>query len=231
MKNRLILCTILSPMLLFSQSNKLFDDYTLGFSIGFGNSIFSNKIINNSLIDKGYFPIYENAYINTINIISYGVEVGNKNTSLYCKATIQKNKNLLNVNMNEKSNINYISFSLDVYNDFCKNEKWKLSPMLGVSVNDFYLSAVSAKNISYLTQTNLIEGFSKQDVFCIKSGIDIKYKFAIWHYFVGIGLNCYYQFEMGDGKWNDFRGNKYESISSSKMSGFVPIINTTLYFP
>lgn len=200
----------------------------MGYTFGIGNSFFDNAGINTFLIDKGYFPMSDNNFENGANSMYAGFEIMEKNSSQYCRVLIQKN--LLTGNANNKSYVNYMGLSFDVFNDFCKNENWILASMIGVSVFDFYMSAVSANTTSDLTQSNLQESFYKKDVFCLKPGVEIKRKFQIGSLLLGVGLNCYYQFELGNGRWGNFKGDQYDNFAASKISGFVYFINSNVYF-
>ncbi len=208
-KHKLIIYLTVIPFLLFSQRNKLFDYCTVGLTYGLGNTFYENTALNTYLIEKGYFPVYDNNNFesppNTMNI---GVEIYSKKSSQYCRLSMLKSLNISDKEVNNKSFVNYTGLSLDLFNDFCKNDKWVLAPMVGVSVFDFYMSAVSSGSISNLTQTNLEEGFYKKGVFCLKPGVEIKRKFQIGSCFVGVGINGYYQFELGNGKWGNLSGEQ-----------------------
>jgi len=231
MKHRLIFLFITFPLLLLSQNNKFFDRHSVGLTYGLGNTFYENTALNTFLIEKGYFPVYDNNnFENPPNTMNIGVEINGKKSSQYCRISMLKSLNISDKEVNNKSFVNYTGLSLDVFNDFCKNDKWVLAPMVGVSMFDFYMSAVSSSSISNLTQTNLEEGFYKKGVFCLKPGVEIKRKFQIGSYFVGVGINGYYQFELGNGKWGNLTGEQYGNFTASKISGLVSFINSTVYF-
>lgn len=149
---------------------------------------------------------------------------------MFFRFSLVKSLNITIKEVSNKSFINFTGFSFDVFKDLYKNEKWVLAPMVGISVFDLYLFAESSKITSVLTRNNLLEGFCKNELFFFKPGIEIKRKFQIGSVPIGVGVNCYYQFELGNGKWGNFNGKYYDSFATSKISGLALFLNSTIYF-
>ncbi len=226
MKIIFIICGILFPTWLFSENNTSFSNVSFGMKIGFENSYFSYKDLNDFLVNNGYYPLNDN---DNLPSLCLGIEFTTKQSPLHVSCTIQKS--IMKTDRSLQSNINYTGFGVDAFYDFCKNEKWILAPMMGVSLLDVNLFSVSQNKISELTQTNLQEGLSKMNLFCINPGFTVSRTFTIQQFLGSVGIDSYYQIEMGDGKWKDVLNKKVDSVVASKMTGFVFGINLTFYFP
>ncbi len=226
MKRIFIICGIIFPTWLFSENNSSFSNNPLGIKIGFGNSYFSYKDLNSFLTNNDYFPVDD-----TDNSFYFclGVEFTTQKSPLSISWTIQKN--IMKTDGDLKSCINYTGFKVDLFYDFCKKDKWLLAPMIGASISDVNLSAVSINKISELTKTNVQEGLSKINLFSINPGFAIRSFFSIQQLLANVGIDCYYQIEIGDGKWKDGSNKKIDNFATSKMTGFVFCINSTFYFP
>lgn len=231
MKIRILFLLIIQSAFLFSQNSEISKDLKLGLILGFSNTIISYHDLNEYLIIKSYFPLDNNNELNTINSISFGIELMDKHNDSYCKIFINKNLNILFKSQHDKSLINYYGLNIDISKDLCKNKKWVIAPMLGFNISDFNLIAVSSSSTSVLTNSSLQERLFKDQIYFLKPGIDIKRFIPLSkskNYC--IGFNCFYQIELSDGKWKDIYGKLNNSFPTSKMSGFVTTINSTIYF-
>lgn len=231
MKIKIILLIIIQSELLLSQNSGIFKDQKLGFTLGYSNTIKSYPDLNQYLINKNYFPLNYNNEINTLNSVSFGIELMDVQKNFYCKIYLNKNLNILSKSQPSNSIIKYIGFNIDASKDMCKNEKWVVGPMFGLNISDFNLIAVSSSSTSVLSNSNLQESLFKEQTLFLKTGIDIKRFIPLPKYInYCLGLNCFYQFEMSDGSWKDIYGMKYDAFPTSNMSGFVVTINSTIYF-
>ena len=152
------------------------------------------------------------------NILSFGFRLQDSKTPFYSQISLYKN--IPNVNKKQGSTIYQYSISFDCFYNMSKNIQWKLSPLIGMNFNNYYLSAVSKNTLSILSNKLLEESFVRNNIFRLKTGISIDREFFLMKNNFILGLEFFYNIDLSNKTWYNNSNMKLESLPGNNFSGF-----------
>lgn len=231
MRVNFILFLFIHTTLTYAQLSNGIKDLKIGVLYGYSASSITYSLINKHLTTNSYYPIKSTNVFSVPDNVNVGFEFYKNNDPNYARVLL--NKSFLLEQKSYNSAVSHLGFSVDVFRNLLNKDKWVLAPMVGVNLLDFNLSAISISEISALTQTNMQERLSRENIWLIRTGIDMKHFVMIPFEPIksfGIGFNIYYQIDISNGKWSHSSPNEINAFPATKLSGLVLAINTVLNF-
>jgi hypothetical protein len=216
MKKLLSAILIMLAMTVSSQENKLNKKVKLNFFILYGIESQCNGSLNDFLVANNYNSLSE---LQFPTYTALGVGFKNIDDPFMSQIIISKN-NTNSYNNENSSSITSYGMAVNALYDLCKNQKWIFAPLLGISISNNTLTAVSKNTISSLSGSLLEESFQKNNVLGLKLGANAEREIIIYNFAFNIGINAYYNLNLGNKYWYSIDNSSLNNIPSVGKSGF-----------
>lgn len=223
MRKLLLLLFIILSLKIYSKDNSL----NIGILYNRGYEFIDNNKLSDFLIRNSYYPISETFQPTSLSSLGFTIsQINNPFIAqiLFCK----KDVNIFEIG--NHSSINSYGININGLYNLSKNQKWIFAPMLGVGINNYNLIAISKDVSSSLSGSLLEESFQKNDVFGLKFGIDVERQIKIYNFNCNVGLNAYYNFDIGNINWKNSSQSVLQNIPSMEISSFSLLINVGVIF-